>query len=241
MPKELFSESYEPDFGWGVDMGLLMAEKDVNTPFKIKIYLHYSTDQFNLSNEAKSKYGLHRPVRAKLTSIMLEASSNTRITEIAGKNISFIYGAGIGGSRFSLTDSDFYSLGRSTLTELREENGNTQLCNSLKTGLSIGGFGPLSLQYEYQLISVQRAENLFHWMVSTTISDFIIFGMPEKIVKAIGSDNANSFMLSCALITYKLGVSLLWYEFSYDNNNWPFHDDSPMHFHRQVLAISYRF
>ena len=140
-----------------------------------------------------------------------------------------------------MADADFESLGNSTFTELHGENHKTQFCDFYRIGLLLHDFGPVSLQYSYQLMSVHGTWKFFHWLVSSSIKTYLIYPMPSHVAKVLSDDFTKSLPFTLIRLAYGIGTTLLWYDITYDHNNWPFDDDPPMHYHRQLLTISFEF
>ena len=236
-PKEIFSENYESAFGWAASAGILISKNDTTA----SVSLAYYKTCFNLSNSIKESYGLDESAQAAVTAIMLEGWGSSQMFSVKGIRVEPTVGGGLGGCRFELADKYYEAFGNSTLTELRDENNKTKFCEYQKIGLLLHDFGPLSLQYSYQLISVHRKWKYFHWFVSSSIKTYLIYPLPEKVAKAFDGDVTETMTYRLIALAYRIGITFLWYDLTYEQNNWPFDDEPPMHFHRQSLALSLHF
>ena len=236
-PKEIFAENYESALGWAASAGILISRNDTLAA----VNLAYYKTCFNLSNSIKESHGIDESAQAAVTAIMLEGWGSTQMFSVKGIRVEPTLGGGLGGCRFVLAEKYFESFGNSTLTELREENNKTKFCEYQKIGLLLHDFGPVSLQYSYQLVSVHRKWKYFHWFVSSSIKTYLIFPLPEKVARIFADDVTGTLTYKLIALAYRVGVTFLWYDMTYEHNNWPFDDEPPMHFHRQSLAISLHF
>jgi hypothetical protein len=240
-PKNLFSDNYKSAIGFMFGVGVASTAKSDSIPGTFTFLLTYSRDYFEISDYTRAKYSIDKDPEATISALQLRLYSDSAHVSFKGIGIYPVFGGGIGGAKFSITDENFDKMGKTTLTELKHENNKTQLSTFGEFGIKLSGLGPVSLHYSYQLMEVQRTWKYFHWFVSTSIQQFTKFGIPARVNKSVGEDVKASRKYQLATVLYKVGMTILWYQITYDHNNWPFKDEAPLHYHRQLLTLTFPF
>jgi len=240
-PKKHFSDNYKSSAGFMFGAGVAATEKTDSIPSRFTLLLTYSRDYFEFSDHTKADYSIDKDPQATISALQLRLYHDSTYVSFKGIGIYPVIGGGIGGAVFSITNENFYKMGGTTLTELEHENNKIQLSTFNDFGIKLSGMGPVSLHYSYQLMEIPRTWKYFHWFVSTSIQQFTKFGIPHRINKSVGEDLRASKKYQLAMMLYQVGMTVLWYQVTYDQYNWPFNDEAPLHYHRQLLTLTFPF
>lgn len=240
-PTEHFSDNYKSSAGFMFGAGVTATEKTDSIPSRYTLLLTYSRDYFEFSDHTKADYSIDKDPQATISALQLRFYQDSMYVSFKGIGIHPVFGGGIGGAVFSITDENFYKMGGTTLTELKHENNKIQLSTFNDFGIKLSGLGPVTLHYSYQLMQMPRTWKYFHWFVSTSIQQFTILGIPQRVNKSVGEDLRASNKYQLAMVLYQAGMALLWYQVTYDQYNWPFNDEAPLHYHRQLLTLTFPF
>jgi hypothetical protein len=240
-PKKLFSDNYESSAGFLFGAGVIFTDESDSIPGETTFLLAYSRDYFDISGHTRTTYAIGTDADATLSALQTRMYRHTTTASFKGVGIHPVFGVGIGGAKFSLKDENFNKMGGTTLTELKHENDKTQLSEYSELGIMLDGMGPISLHYSYQLVEIQRAWKFAHWFINSSIEGFTVFGIPQRFSQSVGEDLRESNTFRLATVLYQVGMTVLWYQISYDYNNWPFDDESPLHYHRQLLTLTFTF
>lgn len=240
-PQELFGDSYEPSYGSALSIGSVITPEGMTNLHVGTKYLSFCRDLVLLRGPVARSRHVGDDTKATILSIHAGAAEGQPLILSRYFALTPLMGEGLGGSQFSIPQAVYESFGDSTLTELKHENDEVQLSHYRRLGVLVSGLENVSLQYSYDLMSVERTWMTFHSMISGAISDLIIDGVPRAFRTSLPEEVSNSIPFGLTLLAYKAIASYLWYEFDYDHHNWPFEDAPPLHYHRQVLALNYAF
>lgn len=154
--------------------------------------------------------------------------------------LSIKYGFGVGGLKFSLPGPTNTT---NTLTELGFENKRIQMCQSVWTGIHIpipvenNFLNRWSMDYEYRMLSADRAWMFWHDLVSSMIVG-VVFDIGSKIADVLEKENMG---LSSTLLTYAtVGLAAGYWYLDYDYHNWPWHDERPFRVHRHAIVLNFQ-
>lgn len=240
-PRELFGDNYEASYGSALCIGSVVTPKGISNVHVGTKYLSFSRDLVLLKDSAARSHHVSDDTKATILSIHAGAAEGQPLTLSRYFALTPLMGEGIGGSKFSIPESVYDSLGGSTLTELKGENDMVQLTHYRRFGVLLSGMENVSLQYSWDLTNVERAWMVFHSMISGAISDLIIDGVPGALRKTLPEEVSNSIPFGLVLLAYRATASYLWYEFDYEHHNWPFDDDPPLKYHRHLVTLNYAF
>jgi len=236
MPKKISSNSYEPSYGFLASMGWITPAQNPGKNDVSSMAIVFSRDTFALKDD------IAKDEKATITSVHF--SNLDHLPIIITDNFLFMpyTGGSTGLSKFSIADSVFDNLDKSTLTELKDENGDIQSSGCWKFGAQVAlkdlipGMKLLSVTYSYDLMTVERA-----WMPWHSIISAIIFGAVTGVFDGVGNIAPDSPIVGLAIMGIKAGATALWYNFDYRHHNWPFKDHEPLKYHRQSVSISSAF
>lgn len=240
-PKNIFQDNYNASPGFMFGAGVAFSQKSDCIPGAFTFLFVYSRDYFEISELAQTEYSIDKDPEATISAIQLRVYSDSAHVFFKGVGIHPVFGGGVGGAIFSMTDENFDKMGHNTLTELKHENNKTQLSSFSELGVKVSGLGPASLHYSYQLFEVQRTWKPLHSFLSSSIKGFTVIGIPRQFDKLVGEDVRASRKYHLAKMLYQAGMNVLWYQVTYDQNNWPFNDEAPLHFHRQLVSLEFQF
>jgi hypothetical protein len=154
------------------------------------------------------------------------------------------YGMSIGGLKFAMPDQTFNSLGGTTLTELAHENKKIQMCQSIWVGAKIpipvenNLLNRFSVDYDYRMISADRAWMFWHDMLSSVIMGACLDLSGELINKLGGKGSIGTTTI---LALARLGIGAMYWYNDYQYHNWPWKDESPFRIHRHAVSVTFQF
>jgi len=154
------------------------------------------------------------------------------------------YGVGIGGLSLSLPDHKFDELGGTTLTELAHENGRVQMCQSVWTGLRVpipvenDFWNRWSMDYEYRMISADRAWMFWHDLVSSLIVG-VGYDIGQNISEALLKKDMEVASVIVSFAT--IGMAAMYWYYDYEYHNWPWNDEPPFRMHRHSICLNFQF
>ena len=240
-PQRLFADSYNPSYGSAFGVGLVITPEEMSNVHIGTFYLNFSRDLVRLKSSIASRFNLDENTSASLSNIHIGGGIGLPIVLSKHFIVSPYLGGGIGGSRFSMAEKAYEKSGQSTLSELKSENNMVQLSTYRQFGILFSGPDHISLQYSYDLMNVERAWMVWHSMISGTISYVIVSGVPGVLSKTFPEEVRHSLPFRLVVLASQITASILWYDFNYEHHNWPFDDDPPLRYHRQMLALNYYF
>ena len=86
-------------------------------------------------------------------------------------------------------------------------------------------------------MSVDRVWLFWHSIVSESIHNIIINGVPEMVKKLLPEDIGNSLTYKVCSYIYSIGATIVVDKWDYDHHNWPYDDDPPLKFHRLKIVF----
>jgi hypothetical protein len=143
-----------------------------------------------------------------------------------------------GGARLSIDESIYEKLGSTTLSELKNERDKTQHSSAFQLGLLVTGINHVSLKYSYDFIDVKRTLMVGHWLISDGIKQLIVWEVPDIVGKIFFEKKRKSIPFGLVVLAYQIAASVVWYDFTYDHPNWPYNDDPPLRYNRQLLTLN---
>jgi len=240
-PREMSADSYEPYYGSSLGIGLMMSPRGIDNVHVGTHYVCFSRDVLRLKGSIASEFSVDENTEATLSSLHVGAGVGEPLIASRYFVLTPYMGAGAGGARFSIPDEAFNNFGESTRSELGRENREVQITTYRQFGIIISGLKHVSLQYSYDLTNVERTWVVFHSMVSGTISNIIISGVPGALSATVAADVRYLPAFRLAVLAYQVAAAYLWYNFDYEHHNWPFDDDPPLKYHRQKVSLNYYF
>lgn len=154
------------------------------------------------------------------------------------------YGVGIGGLKLAVPQNVYDAEGKSTLTELRGENRMVQLSKCFWLGAKIpipvenDFWNRWSIDYEYRMISADRAWMFWHDVLSSAIMT-TSYDLAHNVAKTLAEkgQSATSLLVTAASV----GLIFSYWYYDYDYHHWPFRDESPFRLHRHAIVLNFEF
>ena len=240
-PQRMLADSYESSFGFGFGIGLAITPLGINNLHVGSISLNYSKEFIQLKNTVARNFNISENTTASLSSIHLGWGVGVPIVFSKSFFISPYLNAGIGGTSFSIEENVYEKFGKSTLSELKGENRLTQLSYYRQLGLIFSGIEHISLNYSYSFFNVERAWMFWHLTVSGIIHYAASYSVPFVLNLVLPDKVLYSLPYSLVILAYQITASIISYNLDYKYHNWPYNDDPPLRYHRQMLTLNYYF
>ncbi|MBN1349083.1 hypothetical protein JXJ21_06730 [candidate division KSB1 bacterium] len=239
-PRHYFSENYDPANGISLGIGFAVTPLQNNSIHVGTFFLRYHKDKFDMKGVTGI---LNKNNKSSISSIFIGGDVGFPII-LTKKNdftIAPSLGRGFGLSWFSIDESLYNKLGKSTLTELKHEKDKLQISSMFQIGLLVTGLNHVSIKYSYDFMNIERAFMTGHWIISAGIQGLLTEGIPEIIEIFLPKEKTEKTTYAVVKLVYATAASIFWYDFTYENHNWPFDDDPPLRFNRHLLTLNYYF
>ncbi|HIE13814.1 TPA: hypothetical protein EYP70_00930 [Candidatus Bathyarchaeota archaeon] len=224
------------------------------------LLLSFSRDLFNLRSSVAKRFNVDINTEASIAHLHLVRRKIIPIASLKYLSVYYAYSYSLGGaSRFSIAETTYERLGRSTLSELKGENNMLQKSSLTQHSVLLSFSDYVSLQYSYGFMNIERAWMFWHELVSDITQVAIIIGMsavpailPEEMRISCLISIFQILRIVSPLLRHKGGAVILigtmrflfnlwWDNFNYKHNNWPFDDEPPLRYRKHTLTLSYRF
>ncbi len=241
-PLEDFKAGYDNFTGFEVGAAISLTIKERNNHHVGGYYFKFSYDKIPLKDELIEAYALESGTEATMMGFYFGEGVGIPIIISDHFSISPFLGSAIGAAVFKLDDEDFLSMGEHTHTELLKENDHFNVASYSQLGLIVSGANHVSLQFSYDLASVERAWMFWHSMVNGIASSILVKGVPSLLGRAFPDEVRESLPFQLTELAYQMAATYFWYNFNYENPNWPYEgDDPPMHYTRQMATLCFYF
>jgi hypothetical protein len=239
-PRGLFADNYKPWLGLGYSI-VVSSRGDETTGVHTTwtAFSNYSRDVVRLENTTTDRFDVERETSAIISSFQFGAVTGVPVSSSRGYTVSIFSGGGVGGSRFSIDDAVFDSLGQSTLTEIKSERDKTNLSTNRQFGIELFASRGVSLQYSYNFMEIDRTWKVFHSLVSSTANNIVVDGVPWLVRSMLPEDVRNSRGAHATAFVYKLAACIIWDHNTRERGNWPYRDEPSMRYHRQMFGLTY--
>ncbi|OGL47355.1 MAG: hypothetical protein A2161_12260 [Candidatus Schekmanbacteria bacterium RBG_13_48_7] len=231
-PLHTFEKNYKSIYGFSEGIGLTIINEELTDTPKKTFLLKYQKNKFELQNEILKIHEIIENKKAFFSGIYFGYQVEAPFFSKKNLFLTLFETRSLGGSRFSIDQRTFEYLGRSTLTELIQENDKVQFSDSRGFGCAVTFQDHYSFQLSYDFINVEKVWLFGHSLLSTAIHYEMIDGVPF-IIKKISSDNfSKSLTFRIIIFFYRIGSTILLENFDYDHHNWPFDDLHPIKYHQ---------
>lgn len=235
--------------GYSLDLGVRYTSipigesilKDLQYDDERLLLLNYNVDYIQLKDETEEDYSITGDTTASIRGFFIGGYSVIHLLEDDFATFSGLVGGKMGGARLDVDRTTFNQLGGNTFTEIGGQNKETQYCRTHEFGFELQTFDLLGFRYTYDLVSVDQNFYVLHAVsnaVIVSVGGFVpIYVLSKVLPRSLVKTRA--FKVVAAL--YEVALMTWWYNFDYDNHNWPFNDPEPLHYRRHNFAVSFTF
>jgi len=250
MPQERFGESYDQSHGYSFGYGFWyysVPDTAVKSNWLFFVdrpgrrYLEASWDVFTLDDAVVNELNEGNAATASVLSFHLCNSECVPISLSRGLELSPVWGHKVGISWFFIREDEFRRFGQTTLTELGRENRRGQLGTGRQMGVLLTGLDPVAIEYNYDLMSVERTWKFGHSLLSVICGGLLVDGVAQLGRELLSPEAEPSTPVEVILMAYQMAASYYWYDLTYKHNNWPFNDEPPLHYEKHLVALHYKF
>jgi len=240
-PRRLFADSYDKANGLSFGIGLALTPEGMSNVHVGTYAFTFFRDKFEVSDKIGNKFNLDDKATASVSGFQVGSRFGVPLVLSKSFVLTPYLGSDWGGARFSISDKTYNKFGKSTLSELKSENNKIQMSQNFKVGLFVTGISNLSLEYSYNFMDVERAWMVWHSLISEIIGKTLINGIPQIFIAGVSEETHNSLGFGLGVLAYKIATSAIWYNLNYENHNWPFDDDAPLRYRRQMVTVNLYF
>lgn len=240
-PSGDYSDNYDGNYGLEVGTGIVLTDKENPNLHIGTYYLKFSHHEVPLAKSLKNNLNISKDINAKISAFYFGEGTGIPVQITKHFVVTPFLGSAIGGAVFTLDKADLASLGGKTYTELQNENDRLQLAYYYQLGLLLTGVEHFSLQYSYDLVAIERSWYVWHSIISGLANSIFIKGIPKILGNAFPDEVSESLPYQITVLAYQFAASIFWYNFDYDNHNWPYDDAPPLEYQRQMLTFFYYF
>jgi len=231
-PEHKFKSNYNNGAGFKIGIGL---EEQNNMGIGSGIFLEYLGDFIKLKENVLYPSSIKYKRDTKIFGGYLNARYNFfSLSTYKRPFFSLFSSTSLGYAKFSLNKDAFSELDN-TKTELENKNNKTLPAYHHDIGLA-GYISPLiQLEYSFEILSCDVNYKWTHSYISQTLC-FGTRRLFEKLALNLILENKMTYGVISLIIGQ--AVFYTWVYFDYERHNWPWHDPSPLRYHRHSISIT---
>lgn len=173
---------------------------------------------------------------AKWSALHFVIDATYPVTQGERASLNLVRGVGVGGARFTMSDDLATALNGNTMTELGNEDGDTQYSMSFVRGAQFQ-FGSLGLSYNHMWGLAPEHYKFWHNALSGTVQQFVL-AIPWSVLTELGETGTAGYVAAFALDT---ALIHFWNQWSADHWHWPYDEANAMQFTSHRIGATLRF
>jgi hypothetical protein len=239
--KNELAQNYIPSYNFTCGLGIVRTFPGNTNKIASRLHLVYSRDVFELKNLTKHFFNIKNDVFASNSGIHIEYFVDAFSLNLRNIRLAANLGSGFGGTRFSIAEQHFDKFGKSTLTELAEENQKIQFSSYYSLGLSATAFEHFSLTYFYDFMTTQKSylfgHNVIGNIIKSASTNGVVSGLQHFLHTRVQYSKVYQFLVTC----YLTATIIFWENVNKYHTNWPFRDKPLLKYNRHRFGITYYF